>query len=137
MSARAAAPPNTESRKVRLDKWLWAARFFKTRPLAVDAIEGGKVQVNDERVKRARLVQPGDQIRIRQGPYEYHIIVRELSERRGSAAIAMTLYEEKAEAKAAREALAAQLRLQATSFRHDEGKPSKKERRDLERFRGE
>lgn len=123
--------------RVRLDKWLWAARFFKTRSLAVDAIDGGKVQVNDERVKRARLVQAGDQLRIRQGPYELRVVVRAVSERRGSAAIAATLYEEHAESKAAREALALQMRAQAAHFRYDEGRPSKKERRDLERFRND
>lgn len=121
--------------RVRLDKWLWAARFFKTRSLAADAVEGGRVQVNDERVKRARLVQAGDAVRIRQGPYEFHVVVRAVSERRGSAAIAATLYEERAEAKVAREELARQVRAQSAHFRHEEGRPSKKERRDLERFR--
>ena len=66
----------TENR-VRLDKWLWAARFFKTRSLAADAIAGGKVQVNGDRVKRAKPVQVGDEVRIRQGPYEHQIVVRE------------------------------------------------------------
>ena len=80
--------------RVRLDKWLWAARFYKTRGLASEAIAGGKVQVNGDRAKRARAVQPGDEIRIRLGPYEHHVVVRALSARRGPASAAAELYEE-------------------------------------------
>ena len=72
--------------KTRVDKWLWAARFYKTRSLAAEAIAGGKVQVNGERAKRARPLQVGDEIRIRQGPYEHHVVVRALAGRRGPAA---------------------------------------------------
>ena len=75
----------SDDSKVRLDKWLWAARFYKTRSLAAEAIAGGKVQVNGERVKRAKPLQVGDEVRIRLGPYEHQIVVRELSERRGPA----------------------------------------------------
>jgi len=121
--------------RVRLDKWLWAARFFKTRSLAVEAIEGGKVQVGGERVKRAKLLQVGDEVRVRLGPYEHHVVVRGLSERRGSAAIAAELYEETAASRAAREALSAQLKATASAFSFGQGKPTKKERRDIERFR--
>src|SRR5215218_1431268 len=87
--------------RVRLDKWLWAARFFKTRSQAAEAIEGGKVQVAGERVKRAKLVQAGDELRIRLGPYEHVVLVRGVSERRGPASVAAQLYEETAESKAA------------------------------------
>src|SRR5437764_14974830 len=80
--------------KVRLDKWLWAARFFKTRALAATAIETGKVEVNGERAKRAKLLQVGDSLRIRLGPYYHVVTVRGLSEHRGPASIAATLYEE-------------------------------------------
>ena len=80
-----------EDTRFRLDKWLWAARFYKTRSLAAEAIAGGKVQVNGDRVKRAKPLQPGDEIRIRQGPYEHLIVVRELSERRGPASEAAGL----------------------------------------------
>ena len=80
--------------KVRLDKWLWAARFFKTRALASEAIGGGKVQVNGDRAKRARPLQVGDEIRIRLGPYEHIVVVRALSGRRGPAAGRGELYEE-------------------------------------------
>ena len=67
---------------VRLDKWLWAARFYKTRALAVEAIDGGKVEVNDDKAKRAKAVRLGDRIRLRLGPYEWKLVVRGLSERR-------------------------------------------------------
>ena len=121
--------------RVRVDKWLWAARFFKTRSQAVEAVEAGKVQVAGERVKRAKLVQAGDELRIRLGPYEHVVIVRGVSERRGPAPVAAQLYEETAESKAARETLAARLKAEAPLFSYGDGKPSKKERRAIERFR--
>ena len=71
--------------RARLDKWLWAARFYKTRGSSAEAIDGGKIEVNGERAKRARLVQAGDRIRIRMGPYEHVVLVKGVSERRGSA----------------------------------------------------
>ena len=92
--------------RTRVDKWLWAARFYKTRSLAAEAIAGGKVQVNGERVKRAKPLQVGDEVRIRQGPYEHQVVVRELSNHRGPATRAAELYEEKPASRAAREALA-------------------------------
>lgn len=121
--------------KGRLDKWLWAARFFKTRSLAAEAIDGGKVSVNGDRAKRARLIQPGDTVAVRQGPVEHVVVVREVSLRRGSAAVAQGLYEETAASLAARTAVAEQHRAAAMSFGFHEGKPSKKERRALDRFR--
>jgi ribosome-associated heat shock protein Hsp15 len=126
----------TESEdRTRVDKWLWAARFFKTRALASEAIAGGKVQVNGERVKRARPLQIGDEIRIRQGPYEQQIVVRALSGRRGPAAQAAQLYEEKAESRAAREQLALQLKTLHSMFVPERGRPTKKDRREMERFK--
>jgi ribosome-associated heat shock protein Hsp15 len=74
--------------RVRLDKWLWAARFFKTRALAAEAVAGGKVQVNGDRAKRARPVQTGDEVRVRHGPYDHVVVVRALSARRGPASAA-------------------------------------------------
>ena len=121
--------------KVRLDKWLWAARFFKTRSLAADAVEGGKVQVNGERAKRAKGVQPGDVVRVRLGPYEHEVVVRGLSERRGPASVAATLYEETEASRRARERLALQLRSVTHDYAFKRGRPSKKERRDIQRFR--
>jgi len=120
---------------VRLDLWLWATRFYKTRALAVAAIDGGKVEVNEEKPKRAKPVRLGDRIRLRLGPYEWRLIVRGLSERRGPATEAQKLYEEEAEGKAIRERHAAQLKLAHQAFGPDQGKPSKKDRRDLERFK--
>lgn len=122
--------------RVRLDKWLWAARFFKTRSLAVDAIDGGKVQVNGDRVKRARLVQVGDRVEIRQPPYRHLVIVRGLSERRGPAREAILLYEETPESLAERERVAFQLKAAHVLFvRETNQRPTKRDRRRLERFK--
>ena len=120
---------------VRLDKWLWAARFFKTRSLAAEAIDGTKIDINGDRAKRSRLVHVGDTITIRKPPFEQIVVVRHLSESRGSAAIAATLYDETPESKAAREKLAAHLRAMGPPVFRDQGKPSKKERREIDRFR--
>ena len=122
--------------RVRLDKWLWAARFYKTRALASDAIAGGKVQVNGDRAKRGRPVQPGDEIRIRQGPYEHQVVVRALSARRGPASAAAELYEETPASRAAREAMALQLKSLHAAFVADKGRPTKKDRRELGRLKG-
>jgi ribosome-associated heat shock protein Hsp15 len=125
-----------EDGRVRLDKWLWAARFYKTRGLASDAIAGGKVQVNGDRAKRARAVQPGDEIRIRLGPYEHHVVVRALSDRRGPASAAAELYEETPASRAGREAMALQLKSLHAAFVPDKGRPTKKDRRELGRLKG-
>jgi ribosome-associated heat shock protein Hsp15 len=122
--------------RVRLDKWLWAARFYKTRGLASEAIAGGKVQVNGDRAKRARALQVGDELRIRLGPYEHHVVVRALSGRRGPAAEAAGLYEETAASRAARETLALQLKTVHSAFVPDKGRPTKKDRRELGRLKG-
>ena len=122
--------------RVRIDKWLWAARFFKTRSLATEAVAGGKVELNGERAKPSKLVQIGDELRIRLGPYEHVLEVRALGERRGPASAAAALYEERAESRAAREKLAAQLRMAPAGFVYeDKGRPTKKDRRELERLR--
>jgi ribosome-associated heat shock protein Hsp15 len=122
--------------KTRVDKWLWAARFYKTRSLAAEAVAGGKVQVNGERVKRAKPLQVGDEIRIRQGPHEYQVIVRELSGQRGPSSRALELYQETAESRAAREALAVQLKTLHAAFVPDRGRPTKKDRREINRLKG-
>ena len=122
--------------RVRLDKWLWAARFYKTRSLASEAIAGGKVQVNGDRAKRARPVVVGDEVRVRQGPYEFLIVVRALSARRGPASVAAELYEERPESRAAREAMALQLKTLHAAFVPEKGRPTKRDRRDLERLKG-
>src|SRR5918912_37935 len=100
MSRHDTRPGSAEGgNNVRLDKWLWAARFFKTRSLAAEAIAGGKVQVNGERAKPARELKPGDTVRVRQGELEKEVLVRELSARRGPAAAAAALYDETEESR--------------------------------------
>jgi ribosome-associated heat shock protein Hsp15 len=125
-----------DAEPVRLDKWLWAARFFKTRGLAVEAIEGGKIEVNGDKPKRAKPIKVGDELRIRLGPYLHHVFVRDLSGRRGPAETARTLYEETAESIEARELHATRLKMAPPAFSYEKGRPSKKDRRDLRRLRG-
>ncbi len=120
--------------KVRIDKWLWAARFFKTRTLAKTAIEGGKVQLEGQRVKVSREISPGDTLRIRQGWDEREIVVKATSEQRRSAPIAQTLYEETEES-TLRRARAAEARKAAGSLARPSQKPGKHERKALERLR--
>src|ERR1700682_3286817 len=121
--------------RVRLDKWLWAARFFKTRALAADAIESGKVEVNGERAKRAKQLQVGDSVRVRLGPYHHIITVLAVSERRGPASVAKTLYEESAEGRKAREALQLQVKAAQSASGYTPGRPTKKDRREIEKLR--
>lgn len=122
---------------VRADVWLWAARFYKTRAVAGEAIAGGKVLVGDARIKRARPLRAGDRLRIRKGPYDFLITVRGLSARRLGAEAAGALYEEDAEGRRRREQLALQLRI-APSLSYDgKGRPTKRERRELDRLKGE
>ena len=117
---------------VRLDKWLWAARFFKTRQLAVDAIAAGRVEVNGDRVKPARTIKPGDQLLLRKPPVEYRLVVSAVAEKRGSATIARALFVESSESIAARERLVAELReMPPPLFR---GRPTKKDRRTIEQW---
>jgi len=117
---------------VRLDKWLWAARFFKTRALASAAVAGGKVQVNGGRAKPAKLVQAGDQLRVRVGPYDWILTVRAVTERRGSSKDAQLLYDESTDGKAARARLAEAHRLAPSPRYEGKGRPTKKDRRKLE-----
>ena len=120
---------------VRLDKWLWAARLFKTRALASAAAAGGKVRVNGAPAKPAKTLRVGDRVDVRLGPYELRLTVRALVERRVSADRARTCYEEDPAGRRAREALAAQVRLAAPLTYRGKGRPTKKARRDLERWR--
>jgi ribosome-associated heat shock protein Hsp15 len=130
MDASAPAAP------VRLDRWLWAARWFKTRSQASVAVHGGKVQVNGERAKPARLVRVGDEVRVRKGPFEFHLVVRGLSEHRGPALAAQALYEETAASQAARAAVAAELKALPAPLPQLRGRPTKRDRRQLARLRG-
>lgn len=125
----------TAAGKVRLDKWLWAARFYKTRALAAEAIDAGRIEVNDERAKRSKLVQAGDTVRVKRPPFEQVVAVTAVSEHRGSATVAATLYRETEASSTARELLAEQMRAAGPSAFRDKGRPSKKERRDIGRWR--
>ena len=127
---------HTETDKVRLDKWLWAARFFKTRTLAVEAIAGGKVHLNGNRVKPGHGVATGDQLRIRKGRYEFIVQVKELSTRRGPASVAAMLFEETPESRTTRDQLAELHRLSALATPHTDRRPNKKQRRQISRFIG-
>jgi ribosome-associated heat shock protein Hsp15 len=128
-----------KDKKVRIDKWLWAARFFKTRSIATKAVAGGLVHVNDERCKPSREVIPGDKLRITRGSSEFVVIVTGLQDRRGSATLARTLYNETEASLQAREAAREQRRLMAAVGGLDPvRRPSKRGRRLIRRFiRGE
>ena len=119
---------------VRLDKWLWAARFYKTRSLAAEAITSGKVELNGERTKPAKGVKAGDSVRIRSGVFEQVVQVSALSDKRGPATVAQMLYEETAESAAARAKLAERMRYEMPAAM-DSGRPSKKDRRDIARLK--
>ena len=119
---------------VRIDKWLWAARFFKTRSLASQAVAGGKVHVNGGRVKPAKTVGVGDCLRIQRGEAEYVVVVRGLSDKRGPAPQAQQLYEETEASLQAREADREQRRLLAADRAAPSGRPSKRDRRLIRSF---
>jgi ribosome-associated heat shock protein Hsp15 len=120
--------------RIRLDKWLWAARFFKTRALAGEAVAGGKVYLNGSRAKPAKLVHVGDSVRVRLGPYDWFVTVRAITERRGSAQDAQLLYDETAEGRAARERLAEAHKIAPAPTYRGKGRPTKKQRREIERL---
>jgi len=117
-----------------VDKWLWAARFFKTRTLAKTAIEGGKVQIDGQRVKVSREIAPGDVLRVRQGWDEREVVVAAVSDQRRAAPIAQTLYEETQES-IERRSRAAEARKAAGAISTPTQKPGKHERKALERLR--
>ena len=123
-----------QTEKFRLDKWLCAARFFKTRSLAADAVDCGKVHVNDVRVKPAKTLAVGDMVAINIGQKQYIVEVIALSNRRGPAAQAQKLYRETDASRQRREEIAAQLKLQPQPF-FFKGRPTKRDRREIERFR--
>jgi len=125
----------SESQTQRLDKWLWVARFFKTRGLAATAISGGKVQVAGDRVKPSRHVGPGTRLEIRRGPVQWQVVVRGVAKQRRPAPEAALLYEETPESISRREREAEQRRLDAGARRERLGKPSKRERRDATRLK--
>ncbi|HOB62561.1 MAG TPA: S4 domain-containing protein [Candidatus Competibacteraceae bacterium] len=130
---RRAASDGPESR-VRLDKWLWAARFFKTRTLAAEAVAGGKVHAGGQRVKPSHVVRLGERLRIQRGAEEYNIDVKALSIQRRPSKEAVLLYEETAESRQRREELREQRRLQAVGDVQPVGRPTKRDRRRIVRF---
>jgi ribosome-associated heat shock protein Hsp15 len=119
---------------IRLDKWLWAARFFKIRSLAADAVSGGKVEVNGDRAKSSRIIRAGDKLMIRRGSYEWTVVVKDVSRLRGPLPRAQQLYEETIESVGKREAAIAQMKLERPPEFDIPGRPSKKDRRAINRF---
>jgi ribosome-associated heat shock protein Hsp15 len=124
---------NEDNEKLRIDKWLWAARFHKTRSLAAEAVDGGKVKVNGVEAKRAKTIGAGDKLELRLGRFVFHIDVLAISNKRGSAPDAQKLYRETDESKAKRALLAEQLRVDAPLFLF-KGRPSKRDRRQIAKF---
>ena len=122
-------------RGVRIDRWLWAARFFKTRSLAKQAVEGGKVQLDGQRAKPAKEVKTGHQLTIRRGDTEVTVVVADVSEQRGPAKVAQLLYEETPQSIEQRETAAARRRMERAGLQVPSTKPSKKDRRDLRRLK--
>jgi ribosome-associated heat shock protein Hsp15 len=120
---------------MRIDKWLWVARFFKTRALAQQAIERGRVRREGELVKPAREVRPGDRLEVAVGELRWALMIQRLSERRGPASEARTLYEETEASRLRRETMLAERRLTVEPSRALHGRPTKRDRRALERFR--
>ncbi len=120
----------------RIDKWLWAARFFKTRSLACDAVERGRVRLNDDRCKPSRAVKPGDLLDIDNGSTQWQVRVLGLSEQRGPAPVARQLYEETPEGVQRRELEAERRRLFAEPADAIRGRPTKRDRRQLDRSQG-
>jgi ribosome-associated heat shock protein Hsp15 len=120
--------------QIRVDKWLWAARFFKTRSLAAEAVAGGKVEINGARAKPSRNVRPGETLNIRIGPFEWTIIVRGIAKNRGPAPQARLLYDETEESERKRAAAAAQMKFERPPQFELPGRPSKKDRRAMQRF---
>jgi ribosome-associated heat shock protein Hsp15 len=122
-------------KSVRLDKWLWAARFFKTRSVAREAVSGGKVHLNGNRAKPGRTLNIGDVLRIQRGDDEYIINILELGQRRGPAVVARTLYEETEDSLLKREKLTEQRKLEHEQHATRERRPDKRQRRKLVRFK--
>jgi ribosome-associated heat shock protein Hsp15 len=119
---------------VRVDKWLWAARFFKTRSLATDAVSGGKIKLNGAATKPAREVKAGDRLEISHGDTRWEVIVQALSEKRGPAVEARQLYEETPESVTAREAEQMRRKFTVEPAADIHGRPTKRDRRQIDRF---
>lgn len=120
---------------MRLDKWLWAARFFKTRSLAQQAVTGGKVHLDGQRVKAGHTLRAGARLQIRRGFEQFEVVVLALSETRGSASVAQTLYQETDASRQQREHEAELRKANAAAMPYSDGKPDKRQRRQLQQFR--
>ena len=118
--------------KLRLDKWLWAARFYKTRGLATDEVDKGRVRVNDLDVKPAKEVKPGDSIALRQGPVTRIVVVRSITDKRGGAPQAQLMYDETEASILQRQQIAEQRRLEPASTQ-EHGRPTKRDRRNIDK----
>jgi ribosome-associated heat shock protein Hsp15 len=127
----------TSLERMRLDKWLWAARFFKTRSLATQAIDNGRVKLNGERIKPARDVKPGDRLDVRIGDAEWTLTVQALAMQRGPAPVAQALYAEDPASLARRLQQASDRKLAASPAASIKGRPTKRDRRQIHRFTGE
>ncbi|WP_297811402.1 S4 domain-containing protein [uncultured Methylophaga sp.] len=125
---------DAKSDSQRLDKWLWAARFYKTRGLAVEAISGGKVHLNSQRIKPSRTVRVDDTLTISKPPYEFTIVIQGLNLQRRPATEAQMLYQETEESIKKREILREQIKNEPLGSRMHKGRPSKRDRRNIIRF---
>ena len=130
------APATTDTARTRIDKWLWAARFFKHRSAATEAVDGGKVKLNGAAVKPAREVKVGDRLDITVGEDTRTVLVRAIADKRGSATVAQTLYEETTESIDAREHARDLRKFAATPGADLHGRPTKRDRRRMDRFGG-
>ena len=137
MPTEKATPNKIPPDRMRLDKWLWAARFFKTRSLATQAIDHGRVKLNGERVKPARDVRPSDRLDLHIGDFDWTVTVRALAMQRGPAPLAQALYEEDPASQARRQAQASERKLAASPEAAIKGRPTKRDRRQIHRFTGE
>jgi len=131
---RAAPDAAIAPRRVRFDKWLWAARFYRTRNLAAQAIEAGQARIDGERVKPSHPVKPAARVVLRRGGLTWNIVVTALADQRGGAALAANLYEETPESVATRESEIARRRAEAAAAPTSDGRPTKRDRRKLQEF---
>ena len=122
------------SERVRIDKWLWAARFFKTRSLAAKAVDGGNVTLNGEHAKPSKDLKPGDELTIRIAELQWSVNVKELSERRGPAEAARQLYSETEASQQQRQQVIEARRIRVGQVRDERGRPTKRDRRLIRRF---
>ena len=130
------ATKSNDLTEIRLDKWLWASRFFKTRAIAVESINGGRVHLNGVRVKPARVIRLDDELKITRGTERFHVVVKGLNDKRRPAKEAVLMYEETEDSLQEREAAQELNRLQSANIKQPTHKPNKRERRVMDKFKG-